>query len=93
MYAVNLKLIAQDNWRNVGVISYQIGRKIIFWKNISIWKKPDQNNKNTRLDVAINYSVIFLSKPIENELIHFQITMVLENLIYLIISDTCTKSI
>ena len=28
VYAVNLKLIAQGNWRNVGMIGYQIGRKI-----------------------------------------------------------------
>ena len=27
MYAVNLKLIAWNNWRNLGVIGYQIGRK------------------------------------------------------------------
>ena len=27
VYAVNLKLIAQGNWRNVGVIDYQIGIK------------------------------------------------------------------
>ena len=27
-YAVNLKLIARGNWRNVGVIGYQIGRKL-----------------------------------------------------------------
>ena len=27
VYAVNLKLKAQVNWRNMGVIGYQIGRK------------------------------------------------------------------
>ena len=27
MYVVNLKLIARGNWRNVGVIDYQIGIK------------------------------------------------------------------
>ena len=27
VYAVNLKLIARGNWRNVGVIDYQIGIK------------------------------------------------------------------
>ena len=27
MYAVNLRLIARGNWRNVGVIDYQIGIK------------------------------------------------------------------
>ena len=27
MYAVNLKLIARGNWRNVGLIDYQIGIK------------------------------------------------------------------
>ena len=26
-YALNLKLIARGNWRNVGMVVYQIGRK------------------------------------------------------------------
>ena len=28
VYAVKLKLIAQVNWRNVGMTGYQIGRKM-----------------------------------------------------------------
>ena len=28
VYAVNLKLIARGDWRNVGVIGYQMGSKL-----------------------------------------------------------------
>ena len=46
VYVVNLKLIARGNWRNVGVIGYQIGRKIemkrIFKShtNLALWSDP-----------------------------------------------------
>ena len=35
-YAVNLKLIARGNWRKVGLIDYQIGRKTLKQKKSTV---------------------------------------------------------